>query len=97
LKFCHVKGLGPTNVASFYTNLTKAYNSHDYQPNNIWNCDKSRAKVKKNRCVQILAGTNSKSMHLITPYDQKWLFMLCYINIVGQSLPNFYIFEGKKF
>lgn len=97
MEFCHIKGLCPTNVASFYTNLTEAYNAHDYQPNKIWNCDKSRAKVKRNRCAQILAQTSSKSMHLITPYDQKWLFMLCYINTVRESLPNFYIFKGKKF
>ncbi len=37
------KGVCLTNVASFYTILTKVYNAHDYQPNQIWNFDESRA------------------------------------------------------
>jgi hypothetical protein len=32
LELGHVKGLCPTNVESFYTNLTQEYNLHNYMP-----------------------------------------------------------------
>lgn len=35
----------------------------------------------------------SKSMHSITPYEQKWLLMLSCINAHGESIHSFYILK----
>jgi hypothetical protein len=45
LKVKCAKGLCPTNVKMLYANLIKAYNLHKYQPNQIWNYDKSSVQV----------------------------------------------------
>jgi hypothetical protein len=45
LEVGHVKGLCPTNVESFYTNLPQEYNLHNYMPKCIWNCNESNAPI----------------------------------------------------
>jgi hypothetical protein len=45
LEVGHVKGLCPTNVESFYNNVTQKYNLHNYMPKCIWNCNESNAPI----------------------------------------------------
>jgi hypothetical protein len=35
-------------------------------------------------------------VHSIIPKNRKWLSILCCINAMGGSIPNFYIFKEKK-
>ena len=42
------------------------------------------------------AKRGSKSIHSMVPNEHEWLTVLTYINTVGQSIPGFYIFKGKR-
>jgi hypothetical protein len=70
LKVKCAKGLCPTNVNMFYANLVKAYNLHKYQPNKIWNCDKSSVQVGWIGGALVLVKTSSRSMNYIALVKQ---------------------------
>lgn len=42
------RGLNPTSVASFYSNLQKVYEENGYSPSQIWNADESGAQAGRN-------------------------------------------------
>ncbi len=98
------KGFYPTNMQTFYANLTKRYNLHKYQPWHIQNHNKfdthNWVKLGGGRGGDlglITTYTCFTSMYLVTPNEWKWLSMLLFINATWKSLLNFYIFKGKKF
>jgi hypothetical protein len=45
----------------------------------------------------VFTKVGSKSVHSITPNEQKWLSMSSYMNAHGESIPSFYIFKVKQF
>jgi hypothetical protein len=51
----------------------------------------------RNGGAYVLAKTGFRSMHQVVPDEREWLTILTYINAAGESIPNFYIFHGKKF
>ncbi len=71
LEVGHMKGLCPTNVESFYTNLTQEYNLHNYMPKCIWNCNESNAPIGWNCEALVLAKTNSRFVHSTTLDERK--------------------------
>jgi hypothetical protein len=91
------KGLCHENVASLYDDLMDMHSRCNYLDTHIWNCDESGAQVGWNGRGRILARRGIWSMHSITSYEKKWLFVLSCINILGSSIPNFYILKDKSF
>jgi hypothetical protein len=45
----------------------------------------------------VLAKVGSQNVHQVVPDEQEWLTVLTCINSAGESIPNFYIFRGKRF
>jgi hypothetical protein len=45
----------------------------------------------------VLAKIGSHSVHQVIPDEREWLTVLTCINAAGESIPNFYIFRGKRF
>jgi hypothetical protein len=96
LKVKRTKGLCPTNVKMFYTNLVKAYNLHKYQPNKIWNYDKSSVQVGWNGGALVLVKIGSRSMHYITLVEHEWLSILSYINTNKQIFAKFLHIQNQQ-
>jgi hypothetical protein len=96
LEFARAKGLCPENVASFYINLEHMYMTHNYPPENIWNCDKSGAQVGRNGGGLVWALRGSRTVHFLMPNEREWVIVLSCINASRQSIPGFYIFRGKR-
>ncbi len=46
--------------------------------------------------AKVLAKQNSQQVYNIIPKFREWSIVNCIVNIVGISLPRFYIFRGKK-
>jgi hypothetical protein len=95
LEVGHVKGLCPTNVESFYTNLPQEYNLHNYMPKCIWNCNESNAPIGWNCEAHVLAKNNSRFMHSITPDWGSRCSSCLFHQPIKECLPNFYVFKGK--
>jgi hypothetical protein len=89
-------GLNVDNVASFYANLKKLYELHNYNPSHIWNCDEFGAQTGCGGQGWVLAKKGSHSIHIIIPKEQEWSFVFTCITSIGTSIPNFYIFKGKR-
>jgi hypothetical protein len=45
----------------------------------------------------VLAKTGSRNVHQVIPDEREWLTILTCINAADESIPNFYIFRGKRF
>jgi hypothetical protein len=45
----------------------------------------------------VLAKVGSRNVHQVVPDEREWLTVLTCINAAGESIPNFYIFRGKRF
>jgi hypothetical protein len=93
----HAKSLCETNVTTFYDNLRALYEQHNYLASHVWNCDESEVQAGRNGGAYVLAKTGSCSVHQVIPDEREWLTVLTCINVVGQSIPSFYIFRGKRF
>jgi len=90
------KYLCPNIVCTFYDNLENSYNTHKYQPDHVWNCDESGAQAGRDGGGFVIARRGSKTVLKVTPDSREWLFVLSCINVADESLPNYYIFKGKK-
>jgi hypothetical protein len=88
------RSLSAVNVNSFYENLSCLYDAHNYSPFHIWNCDETGVQAGHNGGAYVLAKTGTRSVHQVVPNEREWL--TC-INAAGESIPNFYIFRGKRF
>jgi hypothetical protein len=44
-----------------------------------------------------MAEGSSSSMHQVVPDEREWFTILTCINVAVESIPNFYIFRGKRF
>jgi hypothetical protein len=89
--------LCPKNVASFYYKLQDTYKEHRYEPSYIWNADESGAQAGSSGGGRVLAKTGARNVHIITPNEREHISILSCINAASDSIPNFYIFKGKKF
>jgi hypothetical protein len=97
LEMARARSLCPENVASFYHNLQEAYTEHEYDPSYIWNADESGAQAGRSRGGQVLAKTGTRSVYIITPNELEHISVLSCINVVGDSIPNYYVFKGKQY
>jgi hypothetical protein len=91
------RSLSAVNVNSFYENLSCLYDAHNYSPSHIWNCDETGVQAGRNGGAYVLAKTGTRSVHQVVPDEWEWLTVLTCINAAGESIPNFYIFRGKRF
>jgi hypothetical protein len=89
--------LCPDNVKTFYSNLRSLYDKYEYSPSRIWNCDESGVQAGQNGGAYVLARQGCRSVHQVITDKHEWMTVLTCINANGQSVPNFYIFRGKRF
>jgi hypothetical protein len=80
-----------------YHNLQEAYTEHGYDPFHIWNADESGAQARRRGGGRILAKTDAKSFHIITPNEREHISVLSCINAAGDSIPNYYVFNCKQY
>jgi hypothetical protein len=91
------RSLCAENVSSFYENLSFLYAKYEFPPSRIWNCNESGVQAGHNGGAFVLAKTGSRNVHQVIPDEREWLTVLTCINAAGESIPNFYIFCGKRF
>ena len=92
-----VRGLNPSSVASLYENLQRVYEEHGYSPSHIWNADESGAQAGKNGGgTLVFARRGSRFVHTTIPNSKEHLTVFSSVNASGHSIPNFYIFKGKR-
>ena len=96
LELNRTKNLCPPMVQVFYENLEKLYNQHQYQPSEIWNVDESRTNARKNGIGKIFAQKGIRSVQSMIPNDREWLSVLTTINANGDTIPNYYVFNGVR-
>ena len=90
-------GLCPTIATTLYCNLQELYNTFNYPPSNIWNCNESGVQTRTSGGALLLAKLDSKSVHTIEPDKRKHLSIIFCINVAGGKIPNFYILKGTYF
>jgi hypothetical protein len=91
------RSLCPDNVKTFYSNLRSLYDKYEYSPSRIWNCGESGVQAGQNGGAYVLARQGCRSVHQVILDEREWMTVLTCINANGQSVPNFYIFIGKRF
>ena len=89
--------LYPATTETLYGNLENLYNSYNYSPSHIWNCDESRMQAGRFRGATVLARQGSKATHSIEPDQWKHLSVLSCVNVDGGHIPNFYILKDMYF
>jgi hypothetical protein len=62
LEMGRARGLCPTSAATLYNNLQELYNTYNYPPSNIWNCDESGVQAGRSGGATVLAKVGSKSV-----------------------------------
>jgi hypothetical protein len=73
------------------------YAAHSYPADHIWNCDEAGAQAGRNGGgTLVFAKKGTKSVYSIIPDQREWLSVLSCINAGRGSIPNFYIFKGKR-
>ena len=97
LKLARARGLCPSAATSFYFNLKELYDTWNYPPSHIWNCDESEVQAGRSGGATLLAKVKSKSVHTIEPYQREHLSVLSCINADGGKIPNFYNLKGTYF
>lgn len=88
--------LRPEVVSKFYTTLVAAYDTGSYAPHQIWNYDEIGIQAGRNGSMRVLARRGSRNVSYILPKSREWLTILVCVNAIGQSIPSFYLFKGKK-
>jgi hypothetical protein len=88
--------LCPENVASLYMNLSNLYDQNKYEPHQIWNIEESGAQACKNGQSKVSAKNGTRIVYTLVPDEREWIIVLCAINAAEETIPNFYIFKGKK-
>jgi hypothetical protein len=95
LELGHARGFCPSSAASLYCNLEELYNSYQYPPCHIWNCDESGVQAGRSGGATVLAKMGNKSVHNIEPDQREHLSVLSCINADGGCIPKFLHFEGN--
>jgi hypothetical protein len=86
--------LCPKVAGSFYTNLQEICSKHNNRGTHIWNIDEIGAQAGRQGIAHVLAKKRSKGVYSMILDENKWLFILAYVNAARQSIPSFYIFRG---
>jgi len=86
------RNLSPHIVASFYNNLEAMYKIHNYEAQQIWNCDEIGAQAGRDGGAYVLARKGSKSVLKVIPNQREWLSVVSCINAQGIHISNYYIF-----
>jgi hypothetical protein len=76
--------------------LENLYTQHKYASGHIWNLDKTGIEVGHQSSVRFLAKRGLQDVYNTIPKSQEWLTTNFVINVVGATLPAFYIFKGSK-
>ena len=90
------RALCPSNVERFYTNLSAIYTQHKYQPSIIWNIDESGVQADRNGHIRVFASRGTRNMQCVVSNEREHLTILSAISASGVSIPNYYIFKGKR-
>lgn len=91
------RGLNPTSVASLYRNLEFIFRTHNYPADHIWNADESGAQAGRSGGGNLVfAKRGTRSVHAVVPDAREHITVLSCINAAGQSIPNYYIFKGRR-
>ena len=90
------RALCPSNVERFYTNLNAMYTQHKYQPSTIWNIDESGVQANRNGYTRVFASRGTRNVQCVVPNEKEHLTILSAISASGVSIPNYYIFKGKR-
>ena len=88
------RGLCPTSTTTIYCNLQELYNTFNYPPSNIWNCDESGVHVGRYGGATLLAKLDSKYVHTIEPDQREHLYIISCINATKEKI---YILKGTYF
>ena len=80
----------------FYNNLEDLYLEHEYEPSEVWNCDESGAEANKNGEGMVFARRGIRSIYTIVPKEREWISVLVAINSAENTMPNYYVFKGKR-
>lgn len=91
------RGLCAESVASFYANLMLLYEAQNYGPHQVWNYNETGVQASRNGGGLVLAKTGSRNVHIVMPDEREWLSVFVCMNAARYSIPNFYIFKGKRF
>ncbi|XP_057864226.2 uncharacterized protein LOC131072165 [Cryptomeria japonica] len=86
----------PIVVYAFYETLSKAHAANPYGPARIWNYDETRVMTNKNGAMRVLAKKGSRNMSYILVKRHELITVLCSMNASKQSIPRFYLFNGKR-
>ena len=95
LKLARARGLCPSAAASFYCNLKGLYDTWNYPPSHIWNCDESGVQAERSGRAIILAKVGSKYVHTIEPDQREYLSVLSCINTNGGKSSKFLYPQGN--
>jgi len=71
------------------------YNKHNYVKNHIWNSDETCIQAGKQSGARVLVKRGSHQVYNIIPKSKEWLIINYVVNVLGITLPRFYIFRRK--
>jgi hypothetical protein len=83
-------------VDTLYQNLTELYGEYQYAADHIWNSDETGAQASKSIDGRVFAHRGAKNVHSVIPNECECMSVLSCINVVGEKVPNFYIFKGMR-
>ena len=83
-------------VTQFYQNLEELYPQHNYDSWQMWDCDEIGTQANKIGEGTIIVTRGTKNVHTIIPQDRQWISILVAINFARRTMPNYYVFKGKR-
>ena len=85
------------NVENFFKNVEAVYQRHNYNANQIWNCDETSVTTV-HVPPKVIAEKGVKQVGQITSAERGVLVtMLCFISAAGNTLPPVFVFPRKNF
>ena len=97
LEACRAKGSTPEIIESYYNELDhilEKYNLKD-KPHLIYNLDETGLQPNHTP-PNVIAPANSKPQSITSPRSTTVTLLGC-INAIGNSLPPFFVFKGKRY
>ena len=91
------KSATPEKISSYYDSLNETLKKHQLldKPQFIYNIDETGIQPD-HRPPNIIASVNSKPQSITSPRSTTTTVIGC-VNAVGNSLPPFFVFKGKRF
>ncbi len=91
-----IEALNQINCKSFFHNLKTLCEEHMYSSSNIWNANETSVQARRINNVKVLSKHGSHNSYGVIPKAMELMIVFVYINGVGQSIPNSYIFKRWK-